>query len=58
MNSVHISDRTSRVAPLSGAGLGTKLALTLALPLLLALTGFFRHGEWRALRAVLPGRMI
>jgi O-antigen/teichoic acid export membrane protein len=43
------------VEPLSGAGLGIKGALLAALPLLLIITGFFRHGEWKAIRAVLPG---
>jgi O-antigen/teichoic acid export membrane protein len=44
------------VLPLSSIGLSIKLALLLALPALLFLTRFFRQGEWRALRAALPGR--
>jgi O-antigen/teichoic acid export membrane protein len=43
------------VAPLSGTGLAVKVALLLALPVLLWATRFFRHGEWRALRGMLPG---
>jgi O-antigen/teichoic acid export membrane protein len=42
------------VAPLSGMGLGIKLALLLALPGALVVTGFFRRGEWHALRSLLP----
>jgi O-antigen/teichoic acid export membrane protein len=41
--------------PLSAAGLAAKTALLLALPVLLWATRFFRHGEWRALRGMLPG---
>jgi O-antigen/teichoic acid export membrane protein len=41
------------VAPLSTPGLLSKFALLLALPVLLVATGFFRHGEMRALRAML-----
>jgi len=41
------------VAPLSAAGLLSKFALLLALPVLLVATGFFRHGEMRALRAMI-----
>ncbi len=44
------------VLPLSGGGLAIKAALLLALPALLVVTGFFRHGEWRALKSLLPGR--
>ncbi|CAN5788435.1 oligosaccharide flippase family protein [soil metagenome] len=44
------------VAPLALPGLVTKLGLLLALPALLIVTRFFRHGEWRALRGMLPGR--
>ncbi|HEX9108486.1 MAG TPA: polysaccharide biosynthesis C-terminal domain-containing protein, partial [Longimicrobiales bacterium] len=40
------------VLPLSGVGLSAKLALLAGLPLLLVVTGFFRHGEWAALRAL------
>jgi O-antigen/teichoic acid export membrane protein len=43
------------VLPLSSIGLSIKLALLLALPALLFLTRFFRQGEWRAMRAALPG---
>ncbi|MDB4951092.1 MAG: polysaccharide biosynthesis protein [Gemmatimonadetes bacterium] len=43
------------VAPLSAAGVGAKLALLAAMPALLFATRFFRHGEWAALRAMLPG---
>ena len=44
--------------PLSLPGLAIKLAVLLALPGLLVVTRFFRHGEWRALRSALPrGRM-
>jgi O-antigen/teichoic acid export membrane protein len=39
--------------PLSAAGLAAKFALLAALPLLLVASGFFRHGEMRALRALL-----
>jgi hypothetical protein len=41
------------VAPLSAPGLLSKVALLLALPVLLVATGFFRHGEMRALRAMI-----
>ncbi len=40
------------VLPLSGFGLAAKLALLAGLPVLLIVTGFFRHGEWAALRAL------
>jgi O-antigen/teichoic acid export membrane protein len=56
---LYAADRwiTSRgVAPLSGTGLGVKAALLLGLPVLLFVTGFFRQGEWNALRSVLRGR--
>ena len=43
------------VGPLSAAGLAAKSALLAALPLLLLISGFFAHGEMRALRALLPG---
>jgi O-antigen/teichoic acid export membrane protein len=46
------------VAPLSMPGLAEKAAVILALPALLLLTRFFRHGEWRAMRAMLPGRGV
>ncbi|HEY2025520.1 MAG TPA: polysaccharide biosynthesis C-terminal domain-containing protein, partial [Gemmatimonadaceae bacterium] len=42
------------VTPLSPEGLGVKLALLVALPVGLVGTGFFRRGEWRALRSLLP----
>lgn len=38
------------VTPLSGTGLGIKVALLLGLPVLLLVTGFFRAGEFKALR--------
>jgi O-antigen/teichoic acid export membrane protein len=41
------------VAPLSLGGLASKSGLLLALPALLVATGFFRHGEMRALRSML-----
>jgi O-antigen/teichoic acid export membrane protein len=41
------------VVPLSAAGLGLKAALLLALPGVLLVAGFFRHGEMRALRSIL-----
>jgi O-antigen/teichoic acid export membrane protein len=44
------------VSPLSGTGIAIKLGLLLALPVLLFATRFFRHGEWNALRRMLPGR--
>jgi O-antigen/teichoic acid export membrane protein len=42
------------VPPLSAVGLASKAGLILALPAVLLATGFFRHGELRALRALLP----
>lgn len=44
------------VAPLSAVGLASKLGILAALPLLLAATGFFRAGEWRALRSLATPR--
>lgn len=44
------------VPPLSPVGLASKVVLIAALPLLLFATGFFRHGELQALRAMIPGR--
>jgi O-antigen/teichoic acid export membrane protein len=44
------------VAPLSGTGLAAKSALFVALPALLVATGFFRHGEMRALRSLVARR--
>ena len=44
------------VQPLSGGGLGLKGVVLLGLPILLVITGFFRHGEWAALRSLVPGR--
>ena len=41
-------------SPLSAVGLASKCGLLLALPVLLIATGFFRHGEMRALRAMFP----
>jgi O-antigen/teichoic acid export membrane protein len=41
------------VAPLSAAGLMSKVGLLLALPGVLISSGFFRHGEMRALRSML-----
>jgi O-antigen/teichoic acid export membrane protein len=46
------------VAPLSSVGLAVKGALLLAMPVALFATRFFRHGEWRALRSMLPGRRM
>jgi O-antigen/teichoic acid export membrane protein len=46
----------SGVPALSAAGLASKLALLFALPVLLFATGFFRHGELRALRAMISLR--
>lgn len=45
------------VAPRSALGLSIKAAILAALPLLLVATGFFRAGEWRALRSLVgsPG---
>jgi len=42
------------VDPLSASGLGIKLLLLFALPVALVMTGFFRRGEWAAVRALLP----
>jgi O-antigen/teichoic acid export membrane protein len=42
------------VRPLSLTGLVSKLALLLALPVMLLATGFLRHGEISALRSMLP----
>ena len=42
------------VGSLSATGLSIKLLLLVALPLGLVVTGFFRRGEWRALRSLLP----
>jgi O-antigen/teichoic acid export membrane protein len=44
------------VAPLSGTALAAKCGLLAGLPLLLLATGFFRHGEMRALRSMLARR--
>ncbi len=41
------------VAPLSATGLMSKVGLLLALPVVLVSSGFFRHGEMRALRSML-----
>jgi O-antigen/teichoic acid export membrane protein len=41
---------SSGLAPLSPAGVTLKLSLLAGLPILLLVTGFFRHGEMRALR--------
>jgi O-antigen/teichoic acid export membrane protein len=41
------------VPPLSAIGLASKAGLLAALPLMLVASGFFRHGEMRALRAML-----
>jgi O-antigen/teichoic acid export membrane protein len=49
---------TRGVPPLSMIGLVLKFALLLGLPALLLLTRFFRHGEWRALRSMLPSRRM
>jgi O-antigen/teichoic acid export membrane protein len=47
---------TRGVAPLSMVGLAIKTALVVGLPVLLIATGFFRHGEWKALRSMIPRR--
>jgi O-antigen/teichoic acid export membrane protein len=44
------------VHPLSATGIAVKLGLLAAMPVLLFATRFFRHGEWKALRGMLPGR--
>lgn len=44
------------VPPLSPVGLVSKAVLIAALPLLLFVTGFFRHGELQALRAMMVRR--
>ena len=44
------------VTPLSPVAIGSKLVLIAALPALLLATGFFRHGELQALRAMIPRR--
>ena len=44
------------VQPLSGSGLALKGVVLLGLPTLLVVTGFFRHGEWAALRSLVPCR--
>jgi hypothetical protein len=43
---------SSGLAPLSPAGVTLKLSLLAGLPILLLVTGFFRHGEMRALRSL------
>jgi O-antigen/teichoic acid export membrane protein len=56
---LYVADRwitAHGMPPLSGLGLTIKLALLLALPALLIVTRFFRHGEWRALRSAVPSR--
>jgi O-antigen/teichoic acid export membrane protein len=40
------------IAPLSAQGLALKTGLLVALPAVLLLAGFFRHGEMRALRSI------
>jgi hypothetical protein len=42
----------------SVAGVLLKCALLLAFPIMLFATGFFRHGEMRALRSMLPGQRL
>jgi O-antigen/teichoic acid export membrane protein len=44
------------VPPLSGVGLALKSALLLAFPVLLLITGFFRPGEWKLMRSMMPSR--
>ena len=44
------------VAPLSAPGLGAKTLILLGLPVLLVMTGFFRKGEVKALRAMIGRR--
>lgn len=54
---IFVADRlvaVRAVAPLSATGLSIKLTLLSALPIGLIVTGFFRRGEWRALRSLLP----
>jgi len=46
--------QTSGPAASSLAGVLLKCALLLAFPIMLVATGFFRHGEMRALRSLLP----
>jgi O-antigen/teichoic acid export membrane protein len=46
------SVQTAGIAPLSAAGLATKVLLLSALPVILFVTGFFRHGELQALRSM------
>jgi O-antigen/teichoic acid export membrane protein len=46
----------SGVASLSPAGIASKLLLIAALPLLLFVTGFFRHGEMQAFRFMMSVR--
>jgi O-antigen/teichoic acid export membrane protein len=44
--------QTSLPAPVSLAGIMVKCALLLAFPIMLIATGFFRHGEMRALKSM------
>jgi O-antigen/teichoic acid export membrane protein len=46
----------SGITPLSLAGVTSKAVLIVALPALLLSTGFFRHGEMRALRSIITLR--
>jgi O-antigen/teichoic acid export membrane protein len=48
--------QASGITPLSLAGVTSKAVLILALPALLLSTGFFRHGEMRALRSIVTFR--
>jgi O-antigen/teichoic acid export membrane protein len=47
---------TRGIAPLSATGVLSKAALLAALPIMLLATGFFRHGEMRALRSLATTR--
>jgi hypothetical protein len=44
------------VQPLSAGGLALKAVVLLGLPMLLIVTGFFRRGEWAAIRSLVPWR--
>jgi len=46
------------LSPLSAVGLAEKLAVILALPALLVVTRFFRHGEWKAMRGMVTRRRM
>jgi O-antigen/teichoic acid export membrane protein len=44
------------LAPLSTTGLSAKAAVLAGFPFLLVVSGFFRRGEWEAMRSLLRGR--